>query len=91
MENMQFEAAEKAWLVVLHRRKQGDNRERDRPKERRSDRDRESDRKRRRSTSRDRHGKSARDGVKSRKADQSDPEIIEENQKRAALGLKPLK
>ncbi|KAL3133818.1 U4/U6-U5 snRNP complex subunit prp38 [Trebouxia sp. C0010 RCD-2024] len=59
---------------------------REREKERRSGRDHE--KKRRRSTSRERPG---RDGVKSRKADQSDPAIILANQERAKLGLRPLK
>lgn len=70
-----------------------DGRERDkhhdREKDRRSGRDRDAhEKKRRRSTSRDRPG---RDGVKSRKADQSDPAIILANEERAKLGLKPLK
>ena len=60
--------------------------------ERRSGYERDhSDRKRRRSTSRDRASKSLKDGVKSRVADQSDPEIIEQNKERARLGLKPLR
>lgn len=68
------------------------DRHRDRDRDRRSGHDRDhSDRKRRRSTSRERVSKSARDGVKSRVADQSDPEIIEQNKERARLGLKPLR
>ncbi len=68
------------------------DRHRERDRDRRSGRDREhADRKRRRSTSRDRPSRGARDGVKSRKADASDPDIITTNIERAKLGLKPLK
>ena len=65
--------------------------DRDRDRDRRSNRDRDSDKKRRRSTSREKPSKASRDGVKSRKADASDPDIIEANAERARLGLKPLK
>ena len=80
-------------LFLLAYRAHDDGRERDkhhdREKDRRSGRDRDAhEKKRRRSTSRERP---ARDGVKSRKADQSDPAIILANEERAKLGLKPLK
>ena len=84
-------------ILIVHacnaHRAHDDGRERDkhhdREKDRRSGRDRNAhEKKRRRSTSRDRPG---RDGVKSRKADQSDPAVILANEERAKLGLKPLK
>ncbi|KAL0039738.1 hypothetical protein WJX77_006524 [Trebouxia sp. C0004] len=71
-----------------------DSRDKDkhRDRDRRSGRDRDhTDKKRRRSTSRERPSKAARDGVKSRKADALDPDIIEANAERAKLGLKPLR
>ena len=83
--------------VFANRRPQDDDgrddrhRDRDRDKDRRSNRDRDADKKRRRSTSRERPSKASRDGVKSRKADAADPDIIEANAERARLGLKPLK
>jgi len=68
------------------------DRHRDRDRDRRSGHDRDhTDKKRRRSTSRERPSKTARDGVKSRKADASDPDIVEANAERAKLGLKPLR
>lgn len=68
------------------------DRHRDRDRDRRSGRERDhTDKKRRRSTSGERPSKTARDGVKSRKADASDPDIIEANAERAKLGLKPLR
>lgn len=68
------------------------DRHRDRDRDRRSVQDRDHmDKKRRRSTSRERPTKTARDGAKSRKADASDPDIIEANAERAKLGLKPLR
>lgn len=85
------------------RRRRSRSRERDRPhddgeerdkhhdkdRDRRPGRDRTThERKRRRSRSRER---TARDGVKSRRADLSDPDIIMANEERAKLGLKPLK
>ena len=78
------------YMLVCFCRAHDDGRERDKHREREKDRrsGRDHEKKRRRSTSRERPG---RDGVKSRKADQSDSEIILANAERAKLGLGPLK
>jgi hypothetical protein len=81
-----------AYVCICRALDDGRDKDRHRDRDRRSGRDRDhTEKKRRRSTSRERPSKTARDGVKSRKADAFDPDIIEANAERAKLGLKPLR